>query len=131
MPSLGRHLLVECTGCDPAALANLEAMAQAMLRAAREGGATIVTHSFHHFAPGGVSGAVIISESHLTLHTWPEYRYAAVDLFTCSPGVDEDRVLAVLGEAMGAPRMERTLVDRGPATSPAPAAPSAAIPARG
>lgn len=115
MDALGRHLLVECDGCDPAALADLALVTEAMLRAAKEGGATIVTHSFHHFAPGGVSGAVIISESHLTVHTWPEYAYAAVDLFTCSPGVDEDRVMAVLQEALKAERMTRTLRQRGPA----------------
>ncbi len=115
MDALGRHLLVECDGCDPAALANLDLITKAMLQAAEEGGATIVTHSFHHFAPGGISGAVIISESHLTIHTWPEHAYAAVDLFTCSPGVDEDRVLAVLQAALKAERMTRLLVQRGPA----------------
>jgi S-adenosylmethionine decarboxylase len=114
MDALGRHLLVECEGCDPAALADLELITEAMLRAAKKGGATIVTHSFHHFAPGGISGAVIISESHLTLHTWPEHAYAAVDLFTCSPGVDEDKVMAVLQAALRAERMTRTLVLRGP-----------------
>lgn len=114
MDALGRHLLVECDGCDSAALADLGVVTEAMLRAAREGGATIVTHSFHHFAPGGISGAVIISESHLTIHTWPEYAYAAVDLFTCSPGVDEDRVLTVLQQALKAERITRTLLERGP-----------------
>ena len=59
-----------------------------MNQAAELAGATIVSSNFHHFSPHGVSGVVIIAESHLTIHTWPEYGYAAVDLFTCGDTVD-------------------------------------------
>ena len=61
-----------------------------MLEAARKTGATIVTETFHHFSPHGVSGAVIIAESHLAIHTWPEFGYAAVDLFTCGDSVSSE-----------------------------------------
>lgn len=59
-----------------------------MLGAAVACGATVVDKKFHHFSPFGVSGAVIIAESHLAIHTWPEYGYAAVDLFTCGTSCD-------------------------------------------
>ncbi len=54
-----------------------------MVSAARDAKATIVDVSFHEFNPFGISGVVVIAESHLTIHTWPEYDYAAVDIFTC------------------------------------------------
>ena len=113
MSALGRHLLVEYTGCDAAILADLGRITTAMLDAARASGATIVTHSFHHFSPHGVSGAVIIAESHLAIHTWPEHRFAAVDFFSCGP-VDMDRGLAVLQAAFMATGEARMELERGP-----------------
>jgi S-adenosylmethionine decarboxylase proenzyme len=110
---LGRHLLAEFTGCDAAALADLEGITAAMLRAAEASGATIVTHSFHHFSPHGVSGAVIIAESHLAIHTWPEHRFAAVDYFSCG-SVDTQAALGVLREALGAAALETLSLTRGP-----------------
>ena len=59
-----------------------------MLEAATRSGATIINSVFHHFSPFGVSGVIVIQESHLAIHTWPEYRYAAVDLFTCGDSVN-------------------------------------------
>jgi S-adenosylmethionine decarboxylase len=111
--ALGRHLLAEFTGCDAMALADLERVTSAMLQAAEASGATIVTHSFHHFSPHGVSGAVIIAESHLAIHTWPEHRFAAVDFFSCG-GVDMERGLAVLKTALGAAEETRLGLERGP-----------------
>ncbi len=114
MESLGRHLLAEFSGCDAAALGNLDRVTAAMLEAATRSGATIVTHSFHHFGGGGgVSGVVIIAESHLAIHTWPEYEFAAVDFFTCGDGVRTGVALDVLAAAFGAPSIERTEVARG------------------
>lgn len=81
--TLGRHILVEYYNCDSDKMGDPKFIEQHMVEAAIRAKATVVTHDFHHFAPYGVSGAVIISESHLTIHTWPEYGYAAVDLFTC------------------------------------------------
>jgi S-adenosylmethionine decarboxylase len=75
--------LVELHGCDPEALKSIDLIRETMLSAARVANATIVGVSFHEFSPFGVSGVVVIAESHLSIHTWPEYRYAAVDIFTC------------------------------------------------
>lgn len=86
--TLGRHLLSEFYDCEPNILNNVSLIEKAMCDAAVLAGATIVQKTFHHFSPYGVSGVVVIAESHLAIHTWPEYGYAAVDLFTCGSSVD-------------------------------------------
>jgi spermidine synthase len=88
MNSLGRHILVEFHGCSSEILNDVPRIELSMLKAAEESGATIISSTFHHFSPFGVSGVVVIQESHLAIHTWPEYRYAAVDLFTCGYSVN-------------------------------------------
>lgn len=88
MNSLGRHILVEFTGCNSDIMNDVFQIEQSMIQAAKEAGATVIQSTFHHFSPYGVSGVVVIQESHLAIHTWPEYQYAAVDLFTCGTSVD-------------------------------------------
>lgn len=88
MNSLGRHILVEFFGCSSEILNDVPHIETSMVTAAKESGATIISSVFHHFSPFGVSGVVVIQESHLAIHTWPEYRYAAVDLFTCGYSVN-------------------------------------------
>ena len=88
MRSLGNHILVEFHGCSAEILNDVPHIETSMNAAAKEAGATIISSVFHHFSPFGVSGVVVIQESHLAIHTWPEYRYAAVDLFTCGTEVD-------------------------------------------
>lgn len=83
MYALGAHLLVELKDCNPEIIKNLEEVRDALVTAAKEAKATIVDVSFHEFNPFGISGMVVIAESHLSIHTWPEYGYAAVDIFTC------------------------------------------------
>ena len=86
--NLGRHLLAEFYDCNPNILNNVQIIETVMTEAAVTCGATVVEKRFHHFSPYGVSGVVIISESHLAIHTWPEFGYAAVDLFTCGDSCD-------------------------------------------
>ncbi|MGA1861506.1 adenosylmethionine decarboxylase [Deferribacter thermophilus] len=88
MKALGKHILVEFYGCDRDVLNNSSLLDKEMQTAALKSGATIINSVFHTFSPYGVSGVVVIAESHLTIHTWPEYGYAAVDLFTCGDTVD-------------------------------------------
>lgn len=85
--ALGRHITVELSGCDPELIADSRSVERALLEAAKASGAHIIESSFHYFAPQGVSGFVIISESHFSIHTWPEYDYAAVDVFTCGESI--------------------------------------------
>jgi spermidine synthase len=81
--ALGNHILVEFMNCDPHIMNDVAAIERDMVAAAVNAGATVINSTFHHFSPYGVSGVVVIQESHLAIHTWPEYGYAAVDLFTC------------------------------------------------
>jgi S-adenosylmethionine decarboxylase len=75
--------LVELRDCNPEILKDLNRVKEALVSAAKEAKATIIDVSFHEFNPFGISGMVVIAESHLSIHTWPEYAYAAVDIFTC------------------------------------------------
>ena len=88
MNALGRHILVEFTDCNPDILNDVDKVEKSMVEAAKTAGATVINSTFHHFSPWGISGVVVIQESHLAIHTWPEFRYAAVDLFTCGETVD-------------------------------------------
>jgi S-adenosylmethionine decarboxylase len=81
--ALGIHLLVELRECNHDTLMDIEKIKDFMIAAAKEAKATIVDVSWNPFNPIGFSGVVIIAESHLTIHTWPEYDYAAIDVFTC------------------------------------------------
>jgi len=91
----GSHILLELSGCDRALLQDAVQLEQLLKQAAADGGATVVSSHFHLFAPQGVSGVVIIAESHVTIHTWPEKSYAAVDVFTCGHE-DVSRQIATL-----------------------------------
>lgn len=96
MHALGTHLLVELRDCNPTILHSLEEVRDALVSAAKEAKATIVDISFHEFNPFGISGMVVIAESHLSIHTWPEYGYAAVDIFTCGDLIKPEVAAAYL-----------------------------------
>ena len=83
MEALGRHIILEYYGCPQELLDGNDFIEEVFVGAAKAMRATVVSVHFHQFNPHGVSGAVVISESHLTIHTWPEYGYAAIDVFTC------------------------------------------------
>jgi S-adenosylmethionine decarboxylase len=82
--------------CDRELLNDLDFVREAMLTAARDCGATVMGESFHRFSPQGVSGVVVIAESHLSIHSWPEFDYAAADIFTCGTTVVPEKAVAVL-----------------------------------
>jgi len=75
-------------------LKKVDAVKDILVGAARACGATIVDVAFHEFNPFGVSGVVVIAESHLSIHTWPEYRYAAVDIFTCGDVIKPEQAVS-------------------------------------
>ena len=113
MNPLGRHVLVELYECAPAALDDFDLIEASMRDAANAIGATIVNATFHHFAPQGVSGAVVVAESHLSIHTWPEFGYAAVDIFTCGDTCDPHKGVDLLAERLASRRVEVQEVARG------------------
>ena len=88
MQALGRHLLCEYHGCDRELLNRPDAIRTELLAAVARSGATPIEDFVHSFTPHGVTGIVVIAESHFAIHTWPEYGFAAVDLFTCGDSVD-------------------------------------------
>ncbi len=79
----GKHYLIDLRDCDPEIIKSVDPTREIVLRAAKECGATILDDYFHQFEPIGVSGVVLIAESHISVHTWPENGFAAADIFTC------------------------------------------------
>lgn len=110
---LGRHLLIEYYDCNAQILEDYKKIEYHLNEAAKISGATIVNSVFHHFNPYGVSGAVIIQESHVTIHTWPEHKYAAVDIFTCGNHVDPWKAFDYLEEVFEAKNVESSEEPRG------------------
>ncbi len=110
--SLGRHLLAEFYDCASDALNDPGRVERLMNEAARLSGATVVQSVFHMFSPHGVSGVVVVEESHLAVHTWPEYGYAAVDYFSCGD-VDCDAAVRYLSNHLLPGRVETKEVPRG------------------
>lgn len=86
--ALGKHVTLEYYECDPEILANGRVMEDLFIAAAKAAGATVLGSDFHEFTPQGVSGFVIIAESHFSVHAWPEHEYAAVDIFTCGDSIN-------------------------------------------
>lgn len=87
MNALGTHVMLELRDCNPQLLDDLSYIKDVMISAADGVGAQILGESFHQFYPQGVTGIVAIAESHLCIHTWPEYGYAAADIFTCGTSI--------------------------------------------
>jgi S-adenosylmethionine decarboxylase len=111
--ALGRHILVELHDCDRSALNDLDLIREVMLKAAIDCGAVILGESFHRFSPQGVSGVVVIAESHISIHTWPEHSYAAADVFTCGTSVNPEIAAQVLIEKLGSKNHTTTEIKRG------------------
>ena len=111
--ALGRHIMAEYHGCDPQVIGDKEAVRLLMLEGARLMNATIVTDVFHNFNPHGVSGVVVISESHAAVHTWPERGIASVDIFSCGSNINPSAALDFLKRGFGAGRKSVMEISRG------------------
>ena len=121
MSALGVQWVLDFHGCPFDALDRAETVRGALLAAAARAGATVLAESFHQFDPHGASGVVLIAESHLAIHTWPERGFAAADLFTCGDALDVEGAVSALEERLRPGRIERRRVERGPARVPSPA----------
>ncbi len=113
MKALGIHLLIELCSCNTQKIDNLDYLERIMTQAAEVAGATVLKTAFQDFSPQGVSGVVVIAESHLTIHTWPEYGYAAVDIFTCGTKVDPWKAAGFLKQELEAGEMQLNEFQRG------------------
>ncbi len=111
--TLGKHMLVEFYNCNAEVLDDVALVESIMNEAADVSGATIVQSNFHRFEPYGVSGVVVIAESHLSIHTWPEYQYASVDLYTCGDNVDPLLAYEHLKSKLQAQAVDLQMLHRG------------------
>ena len=110
---IGHHYIVEASGCDPKVIGNVAKVQQILVKAAEVSGASVWSISFSKFPPSGVSGVVVISESHLSTHTWPEKGYAALDIYTCGANVKPEKAVFYAVEAFGAETSHITEITRG------------------
>lgn len=99
---LASHTLLELRGCDCAVLNEPAALKQLLIDSVRRAGGTIVAEIFHTFSPHGVTGVIVIAESHVAIHTWPERGYAAVDIFSCGSKLDHDVIRESIEAQLGA-----------------------------
>lgn len=113
MNTFGRHLIVEYWDCNCEVLNNLKLIQKCMLKAAKIANTHAVAHFFHPFETLGVSGAVIIEESHLTIHTWPEHGYAACDFYTCGEETFPELAMEFLSTCLQSKKNKVVLIERG------------------
>ncbi|WP_271769371.1 adenosylmethionine decarboxylase [Aquimarina algiphila] len=113
MNGLGLHILMEFYECSDTILNKLDVLEESMNEAANVAGATIIKSVFHQFAPQGVTGVVVVAESHLAIHTWPEHGYAAVDFFTCNTDMDYLTSYQLLAKALNSKVHNYKSVERG------------------
>jgi S-adenosylmethionine decarboxylase len=113
LEALGTHILCELSGCDANTLTDVAGVEEILKAAALKANATILTTAFHRFEPHGVSGVVVIAESHLSIHTWPETGYAAMDFYTCGQATDPWAACEYAAKMLRAKTMRTTEVKRG------------------
>ena len=113
MTSLGTHLLLDLAGAPFATLDDPEVVRAALVDTVAAMGARVLGVHLHRLLPQGISGVVVISESHLTIHTWPERGEAAVDLFTCGDAARARAAVAALVERLGATMSDLREISRG------------------
>lgn len=113
MDALGFHYLIELSQCDSNLLGDAKFVEKTLQNSIKICGATKIGEVFHKFSPHGMSGVILISESHFSIHTWPEYRYAALDLFTCDPNLKIQETYDFLVESFKANRANIVEIKRG------------------
>ncbi|MHB2021644.1 MAG: adenosylmethionine decarboxylase [Candidatus Xenobia bacterium] len=117
MKALGRHIVAEFSFCNPDTLGDLDKVRDIMVGAALVAKAEIREVAFHKFSPTGVSGVVILAESHIAIHTWPQDGYAAVDIYTCGDKADPEAACDFMSSRFEACGVNRTVLERGIPTS--------------
>jgi S-adenosylmethionine decarboxylase len=108
----GRHLLLTYSGCDPAMLGDPARLLDALRHAVAASGATLVESVSHQFTPAGFTAVLLLSESHASIHTFPEHAACFVDLFTCGMTCDHEGFAEVLHAALRPSVVDRTLIQR-------------------
>jgi len=111
-PYDGRHLLADLHGCS--GLDDADLIERMLADAAQAAGATLLDIRLHRFGPGqGVTGVALLAESHISIHSWPEHGYAALDFFMCGRSHDLEAALGVVTRALVPASVVRRMVERG------------------
>jgi len=113
MKALGRHFILELSHCSSEVLCSLTKVREYIVEAAKRANAHVLKVTFHKFSPHGISGVVVIAESHLSIHTWPEEGYAAVDIYTCGDTTTPETACEYLAQMFEAKNVKLTVVNRG------------------
>ena len=113
MNSIGKHLTVDMYGCSFESLDNMDYVKEAMLTAVSEANMTLLNFSYHKFEPQGLTALALLSESHMSIHTYPELGYAAVDVFTCGDHSRPDKAVSILKEYLQPERVKTYHIKRG------------------
>ncbi|MDO5295431.1 MAG: adenosylmethionine decarboxylase [bacterium] len=115
--AVGTHIITELSGCNTAKLGDLDGVRAALLEAAQRAQAHVLDISLHRFQPQGVSGVAVIAESHISVHTWPELGYAALDIYTCGETALPEKGCAYLSEFFEAGQVCSSVIKRGLASA--------------
>ncbi len=110
---VGRHCILELYNCPTHLLNNPVFMKQALEKAAKVAKSTLLSEVTHHFEPYGVTGLALLAESHISIHTWPEYGYIAVDIFTCGEYAEPEKACRYLVQAFQASNHTLLTLPRG------------------
>ncbi|XRO75595.1 adenosylmethionine decarboxylase [Methanocaldococcus sp. 28A] len=110
---LGKHLILELWGCDPKALDDVEGIEKMLVDSVKACGATLICVKTHKFSPQGATGVAVLAESHISIHTWPELGYAAMDIFTCGAHVEPAKAIPIIKEFLKPKHIEILDLKRG------------------
>ena len=113
MKYLANHQIVEFNDCEESKIDNSDFVREIFLEAAKLGSATVVSECFHEFSPYGITGVLVIAESHISIHTWPEHKYAAVDIFSCGNKVDYNKIIDYLKNKLKCKKCSSRSINRG------------------
>lgn len=115
--SIGSHILADFYGMSQSLLRSSPKLETLLRRAAETAGATVLASHFHSFGDaGGITGVVLLAESHISIHTWPESDFAAVDIFMCGTA-NPQRALDALVKALAPARQHVEVAARGRGTA--------------
>ncbi len=113
MDGLGIHVIADLKQCDPLLIDDIEYVRDTLYEAAETLSVSVIGESFHKFSPQGVTGILSIAESHISVHTWPEALFVAIDIFTCGIKFDPNQTAIWLGSKFKSEDFDITVIDRG------------------
>ena len=110
---LGIHYLLDFYDCNNDYLLSVSKIKEVMIEAGEIGNFNVVESCFHQFKPYGVSGVLVLAESHFTIHTWPEHQYAAIDIFLCDTNINIENVVKYLCDIFSTNNYKMRTINRG------------------